>query len=202
MYGVWAITRKTKLEVAGASTEDVGSREEQFFGAAFDFPEDSFLCVEDNDFMEFHWSWDGMIGSKEDELFIEDAIPCTRSNSIWRRAQAVQFTPVATLPEDPSDWPRNVKIANEALPGSILENIMAGIEYEDDRDRENFLNLWQWFPKICSEKPEDSEDSYMDICRQEFIGLMVLALTSEQMESEFQKKKLIDVTQLSEEEAF
>lgn len=102
-----------------------------------------------------------------------------------RVAYNVAIVPDAYLDEEEEWWPRNVRVAHESLPGSVMENILAGIPYDDDRDREDFATVWLWFPAVCSEKPEDGDLTLMDACRWEFIAVVLMALAGEGSEWDF-----------------
>lgn len=119
------------------------------------------------------------------QLCVNDGVPCTTDPDLARRAFNSQVIPTGQLPEDPSDWPRNVYIADQSLPGEALETVLAGVGYTDDIDREVLATVWQWFPALCAEKPESSTLTYMEICRWEFVAITLLALTGEMSEGEF-----------------
>lgn len=116
---------------------------------------------------------------------VNDGVPCTTDPELARRAFNSQVIPTGQLPEDPSDWPRNVYIADQSLPGEALETVLAGVGYTDAIDREGLATVWQWFPALCAEKPESSTLTYMEICRWEFVAITLLALTGEMSEGEF-----------------
>jgi len=113
---------------------------------------------------------------------IENGRACTADPDLARRAFNAKITPASGLAEDPYDWPRNVFIANEALSSDGLENILAGVGYIDDVERESLMSVWQWFPALCAEKPLDSDLSYMENCRWEFVAITLMALSGEMEE--------------------
>jgi hypothetical protein len=80
--------------------------------------------------------------------------------------------------------------------------MLAGVGYDDEGDRESFATVWQWFPALCSEKPEDSELSYMDVCRWEFVGVALMALAGEQEEAEYLARKETDLTALDGQDLY
>jgi hypothetical protein len=135
--------------------------------------------------------WDSGYCDIETEInCVYDGVPCTIDAALARRAFNSQITPSTNLASDPSDWPRNVFIANEALSAESLETILAGAGYLDDVDRETLAAVWQWFPALCAEKPADSALSYMETCRWEFLAVTIMALSAELEEQEFNNIKL------------
>lgn len=74
--------------------------------------------------------------------------------------------------------------------------MLAGVGYDDVVDRESFATVWQWFPALCSEKPEDSDLTYMEVCRWEFVAVALAALAGEMEEAEFAARKETDMTTL------
>jgi hypothetical protein len=185
-YGVWALLRASSSEDAVTSTA-MATMEDDWFGEGPEFIDGDIYCVEDLTFGE-DGPWRGFDRGCNIEEAInctEDGVPCTIDAALARRAFNSQVTPAGNLPSDPADWPRNVFIANESLAAASLEDILAGAGYLDDVDREPLSSVWQWFPALCAEKPSDSTLSYMDVCRWEFVGLTLMALTSEMEEDDF-----------------
>jgi hypothetical protein len=161
--------------------------EDDWFGEGPEFLDGEIYCVEDLTFGE-EGPWRGFdrgCNIEEAVNCTEHGIPCTTDASLARRAFNSQVLPAGALPSDPVDWPRNVFIANESLAAASLEDILAGAGYLDEVDREALSSVWQWFPALCAEKPADSTMSYMDVCRWEFIGITLMALTSEMDETDF-----------------
>jgi hypothetical protein len=193
-YGVWTLLR-TEGSESEISSSAMEALEDDYFGAGMDFSLGNEFCVEDVTFMtegpNGMTPWEEPYCDIETEInCIFDGVPCTIDADLARRAFNSQITPSGNLAEDPTDWPRNVFISNEALSGSALETILAGAGYLDDVDREDLAAVWQWFPALCAEKPEDSTMSYMDTCRWEFVGVTLMALSGEMAEQDFYNMKL------------
>jgi hypothetical protein len=166
------------------------SLEEDYFGAGPEFVDGEEFCVDDVTFMS-EGPWESGYCDIEAEInCVYDGVPCTIDAALARRAFNSKVTPSTNLASDPSDWPRNVFIANEALSAEALETILAGAEYLDDVDREDLAAVFQWFPALCAEKPSDSTLSYMETCRWEFLAITIMALSAELEEQEFINIKL------------
>ena len=80
--------------------------------------------------------------SKKDKNCAKDGVPCTTNPELARRAFNSQVTPSGALPSDPTDWPRNVFIANDALNANALEDVLAGAGYTDEIDREGIAQVF------------------------------------------------------------
>lgn len=163
--------------------------EAEMFGTEDEFQEGSEFCIEDYTFGSSQY-WDNTFEvSDSGKSFTRDGVACTTDAELYRRYISTNVVPTGLIADDPDNWPRNVQIANDALPGAALEQILAAIPYDDAGDREDFQMVWQWFPAICSEKPADSTMTYMDNCRWEFVAVTLIALTAEMEEYEFNAKK-------------
>lgn len=142
-YGVWALLRAEASE-QGVSTSDMKALEDDYFGAGPEFTEGEKFCVEDLTFGE-DGPWKGFdkyCNIKEEGSCAKDGIPCTTDPELARRAFNAQVTPSGALPSDPTDWPRNVFIANDALNANALEDVLAGAGYTDEIDREGIAQVF------------------------------------------------------------
>jgi len=195
-YGVWALTR-AEGNYDEYSAAEMDSREEEWFGEAFEFDEGlGRYCVDDYTFgTDGPWA-DSYEESPTGTSWIDEGVPCTNDEDLWRRYQNSLVTPSGNLPADPADWPRNVMVANEALSAEALETMLAGVGYDDEADRESFATVWQWFPALCGEKPADSDLTYMDVCRWEFVAVALMALAGETEEAEYIARKETDMAAL------
>jgi hypothetical protein len=188
-YGVWALLRAESSEAATSSSA-METLEDDYFGAGPEFVDGDEHCVDDVTFVS-EGPWDSGYCDIETAIScVYDGVPCTIDAALARRAFNSQITPSTNLASDPSDWPRNVFIANEALSAESLETLLAGAEYIDDVDRDTLAAVWQWFPALCAEKPSDSAMSYMETCRWEFLAVTIMALSAELDEQEFNNIKL------------
>lgn len=196
-YGVWVLTRAygTYEEFTLAEMEE---KEDELFGTAWEFDVDyGFYCVDDYSFEENNMLWGDMLEeSVTGNSWAIEGVGCTEDPDVWRRAQNTVVEPAGSLPDDQWDWPRNVLIAQESLDGGAMEILLAGLGYNDDSDRNDLMSIFQWFPAVCAEKPEDSMLSYIEVCRWEFLYIVVLALANEMPEDEFYWQKELDTTEL------
>lgn len=111
-YGVWSLLR------AAAETETFdlsafAELEEDWFGEPeVYFVEGESACMEDLTFRP-SGAWDDItITDATGKITITDGIVCTNDADIARRAFNTQVTVSAALPSDPTDYPRNVYIAD------------------------------------------------------------------------------------------
>jgi len=184
--GVWVLLRGDGNEEA-FDFESFEALEEEYFGTGVNFDGTELYCISDVTFSKVG-PWlpgDNCEADGDYQNCLNDGVPCTSNPDLARRAFNSQVIPTGQLPEDPEDWPRNVYIADQSLPGEALETILAGVGYNDDVDREGLATIWQWFPALCAEKPEDSTMTYMELCKWEFVAITLMALTGEMTEDEF-----------------
>lgn len=106
-------------------------------------------------------------------------------------ASAVEFK--MDMPDSWDKYDRNVKVANEAIGGDILEAVLAGINYKDEKSREQFLQLISWFPGICGQKNENAQMSLIEACESDFIGLMMYNLVGRGTKAQFEASKNADM---------
>ena len=114
---------------------------------------------------------------------------CSEDPEFQRKAAAAKLTPRSGLPKYRRTFPRNVKIIDQALNGDVLEELLAGIEYKDQKDRDNMLKLFSWFPSFCNEKSSTSVRSMKEHCQKELVNLILFGIMSEPTADEFTKRK-------------
>jgi len=120
------------------------SLEEEYFGTGVTFTGTDLFCVNDVTFSKVGpWSSGEECYAVGDYQFcLIEGVPCTSDPELARRAFNSQVIPTGQLADDPSDWPRNVYIADQSLPGEALEVVLAGVGYTDAVDREGLATVW------------------------------------------------------------
>lgn len=84
---------------------------------------------------------------------------------------------------DKATWakaPFNVQVADGALDGAALEEVLAGISYRDAAQRRVLLNVIGWFPGLCGDRPKAREaEPWKAVCRGDIAAALTFALMGE-----------------------
>lgn len=131
------------------------------------------------------------------------ADPATATNTaavLWAtRLRSASVTPRGKLHDaynayDKTTWvkaPFNVRVADQALEGAALEDVLAGSGYRDATHRRAWLNLLGWFPGVCGDRPAGDTRPWRAACRADVAALATFALFGEPNEAEYKRDKVL-----------
>lgn len=113
----------------------------------------------------------------------------TDAGKAWiARLRSAQVTPRGKISDayvsaTKSTWahaPYNVQVADGALAAAALEEVLAGVMYNDAAHRRVLLNVIGWFPGICGDRPTTrAAESWKAVCRGDVAAAITFALMGE-----------------------
>lgn len=84
--------------------------------------------------------------------------------------------------------PFNVRVADAALDGGALNDVLAGIGYRDAKHRRSLLNVLGWFPGICGDRKKGDTRPWKAACRADFAAATTFALMGEPSEAYYHRE--------------
>jgi len=107
--------------------------------------------------------WDEKTAT-EGSISVSGGIPCTSDPMIADKGYGANMDFKMDMPTSWDMYDRNVKVAEEAIGGHVLEEVLKGQDYKDERSRGQFLQILSWFPGICGQKNEMEQQSLIEAC--------------------------------------
>lgn len=87
--------------------------------------------------------------------------------------------------------PFNVRVADAALDGGALEDVLAGMGYRDSAHRRGLLNLIGWFPGLCGDRATGDTRPWKAACRADVAAAVTFALMGEPDEAQWRREKVV-----------
>ena len=102
------------------------------------------------------------------------------------RLRSASVTPRGKIADDytgvKSTWakaPFNVQVADAALDGAALEEVLMGAGYRDAAHRRVLLNVIGWFPGLCGDRAAADLRTWKQVCRADIAAAVTFALMGE-----------------------